>query len=305
MSTIAKAASGAVADPAPGQWAQELTDIIRGASGSFIFGIPLLYTMESWWIGSFSTPRRMLGMLITAFLAACLLNRLAGFRASHDVRIDDTLKDSVEALAIGLCCATFVLVLLREITPDTPLNEALGKLIFAGVPCTLGAALAGQFLTGSREDDPRDEGKDQSNGDAQAGQGRRMHATLADLGATLIGATILSFNISPTDEIPMLAAAIPTLWLLLIMAASLLISYGIVFAAGFANQEQRHQHQGVCQHPISETVLSYVVALVVAAFWLYFLQRLHFHDPWQVWLSHTIVLGLPTSIGGAAGRLAV
>lgn len=304
MSTIAKPAAVAAADPAPSQWSKELTDIIRGASGSFIFGIPLLYTMESWWIGSLSTPQRMFGMLVTAFLAACLLNRLAGFRQSHDVRIADTLKDSVEALAIGLCCAAFVLVLVREITLATPSNEALGKLIFAGVPCTIGAALAGQFLTGSREDDPRDD-KNQSDGDEHAGQRDRMHATLADMGATLIGATILSFNISPTEEIPMLAAAIPILWLLLIMAASLLISYGIVFTAGFGDQEKRHQHQGVCQHPISETVLSYIIALVAAAFWLWFLQRLHFHDPWQVWLSHTIVLGLPTSIGGAAGRLAV
>ena len=33
-------------------WKQELQEIISGASGGFLFGIPLLYTMEVWFIGS-------------------------------------------------------------------------------------------------------------------------------------------------------------------------------------------------------------------------------------------------------------
>jgi hypothetical protein len=35
-------------------WASEI--IIRGACGGFLFGIPLLYTMEVWWVGSLAKP---------------------------------------------------------------------------------------------------------------------------------------------------------------------------------------------------------------------------------------------------------
>ena len=37
-------------------WINEINDIIRGVCGGFLFGIPLLYTMEVWWIGSLAKP---------------------------------------------------------------------------------------------------------------------------------------------------------------------------------------------------------------------------------------------------------
>ena len=116
---------------------------------------------------------------------------------------------------------------------------------------------------------------------------------------------IIAFNIAPTDEIPMLAAAISPPWQLAIIAASLLISYGIVFVAGFTYQAKRQQQQGIFQRPLSETVMAYLVSLAASAFMMFFFHKLSFDDPWSIWLSYTLVLGLPATIGGAAGRLAV
>ena len=132
-----------------------------------------------------------------------------------------------------------------------------------------------------------------------------LQATLADIGATSIGAMIIAFNIAPTDEIPMLDASVTPPLLLAIIAASLVISYGIVFQAGFTTQQKRRQQQGIFQRPISETVASYLISLFAAAFMLFFFKRLAFDDPWTVWLNYTILLGFPASIGGAAGRIAV
>lgn len=272
---------------------------MRGASGGFLFGIPLLYTMEVWWIGSFTPPERMLVALATTFLVVLLLNRTAGFRSTQDVHLIDAAIDSIEALALGLVCTAFVLILLREITPSTPLDETLGKIIFESVPFAIGVAVASQFLgRGADESDSEQEDETQHH------KGR-LNATLADIGATALGALFIAFNIAPTDEIPMLAAAVSPPWLVLIIAASLLISYGIVFEANFADQHQRTQQQGIFQRPVSETVASYLVALATAAFMLWFFQQLDLADPWQMWVSHTILLGLPAAVGGAAGRLAV
>lgn len=278
-------------------WKNELDDVIRGASGGFLFGIPMLYTMEVWWIGSFSKQPRMLLAIAVTFIVVFLLNRTAGFRKTTNIRVSDAVMDSIEAIAIGIVCASCILILLREITLDTPLGEALGKAIFEGVPFALGVALASSFLSGDRYQSQNDQNNSQPQDQTS------INATLADVGATLIGATIIAFNIAPTDEIPMLAAASSPASRLAIIAASLAISYGIVFQAGFTYQQKRIQQQGIFQRPISETIFCYLVSLAAAAFMLWFFQQLSFDDPWQMWLSYTLLLGLPATVGGAAGRL--
>lgn len=280
-------------------WASELDDLIRGACGGFLFGIPLLYTMEVWWIGSYVDPPMMMITIVAAFVVVFLLNRTAGFRKTDCVKVSDALVDTVEALAIGFICATLVLVLLQEISLDVPLDEALGKTMFESVPFSLGVALANQFLSGARDGD--------GGGTPQkpATQKPAIDVTLADVGATLIGAAIIASNIAPTDEVATLVSAVSAPWLLAIMAASLAFSYGIVFEAGFANQQKRLQHKGIFQRPLSETIVSYLVSLAAAALMLWFFQQLSVDDPWSMWLRYTLILGLPATIGGAAGRLAI
>lgn len=278
-------------------WRRELGDLIHGASGGFLFGIPLLYTMEVWWIGSASHPARLLLILLFSFAIIFVVNRSSGFRRMNDIRSAGAAMESIEALAIGIICTGVTMLLLREISPAAPLGENLGKLIYESVPFTLGVALANQYLGAPDEDDAS---RQSSNSSIVP-----MNATIADVGATMLGAIIIGSNIAPTDEIPMLAAAISGLWLLAIMAASLLISYSIVFAAGFGNQSKRHQQKGIFQRPLSETFMSYLVSLLVAAAMLFFFNRVSFSDPWYLWLSQTLTLGLPTTIGGAAGRLAI
>jgi len=232
------------------QWKTELTDLVRGASGGFLLGIPLLYTMEVWWIGSYISPFRMLFALVLTFLIVFLLNQTSGFRNGNTVKPIDALKDAIEALAIDLVCSGVTLILLREITPNVPLIEVLGKLIYESVLFTFGVALANQFL-----------GKDQSrSGDDHPKC--KGNATLSDIAATLIGALVVAFNIAPTDEIPMLASAVTGGWLLAMIAASLLVAYCIVFAAGFTNQQQRYQHQGVFQRPWGEAIATYRSRLI-------------------------------------------
>jgi putative integral membrane protein (TIGR02587 family) len=280
-------------------WSSELQDLIRGASGGFLFGIPLLYTMEVWWIGSYIGAARSLLALLFTFAIVFLLNQTSGFRKGADQSTIEAAMDAVEAMAIGLICTGLILILIREINLQTSLQEALGKLIYESVPFTLGVALANQFLSGDGRETKPDGISFQKQPDSQ------LNATLSDIGATLIGATIIGFNIAPTDEIPMLASAVSGLWLLAVMAVSLVISYMIVFASGFTNQQQRHQQQGIFQRPLSETIAAYLVSLFAAMAMLLFFQKLQFDDPWQVWLSYSILLGLPAAVGGAAGRLAV
>ncbi|MDY6783671.1 MAG: TIGR02587 family membrane protein [Cyanobacteriota bacterium] len=282
-------------------WSKELSELVSGASGGFLLGIPLLYTMEVWFIGSHVRPPRLLGILGATYAIVFLLNRVEGFRDSHREGWLDAAAESVEALAIGIVCAAGMLVVLQKITLQTSFNEALGKIVFESVPFALGVALSRSILSGDRWSSSNSiSERDKSS----KRQGLRQE-TLADMSATSIGATIIAFNIAPTDEVPMLAAAASPPWLLAIIAVSLLVSYGIVFVSGFTNQKKRRQQRGLFQDPLSETVFSYLVSLGASALMLWFFQQLSWGDPWELWLRYTLILGLPATTGGAAGRLAV
>jgi putative integral membrane protein (TIGR02587 family) len=283
-------------------WMSELDDLMRGASGGFLFSTTLIYTMEVWWTGTYVDPGRMLVALMIAFAVVFMLNRSAGFRRVQNPQFSEDMFETIQALALSLVCTAAFLLLLRRISFETPLQEVLGKVVYESVPFALGVALGNQFLSsGGRR-------QQQSSGQQSSGQQSSefiLHSTLMDIGATMVGATFIALTIAPTAEIPMLAVAISPPWLLALMIASLVVSYGIVFEAGFANQQKRKQQQGILQRPLSETVAAYLVALIVAAFLLWFFKQLTFDDPWHVWFNLSIVLGFPAAVGGAAGRLAV
>ncbi len=287
----------------PNIWFAELQDLIKGASGGFLFGIPLLYTVEIWSIGSSASASMLLAVLSTTFVVVWVITQTEGFRRTLTLHPIEAVMESIEALSLGLVCAAIALIILRRITLDTPLTEALGKLVFEGVPFSLGVTLARSTLNRDR---------------SRTGDRRRvtlpsgfsspnlpnLRDTLIDLDATLLGAIIIAFSIAPTEEIPLIASSMPPLWLLLIMAVSLVLSYGIVFASGFTNRKERDQ-RGLLLSPATETLVAYLVALMASMVMLVFFQQLGGHDPWQEWLSDTIVLGLPATIGGAAGRILI
>jgi putative integral membrane protein (TIGR02587 family) len=283
-------------------WIEEMKAILRGAAGSFLFGIPLLYTVEVWAIGSSTDSLRLLAVQAVTFVVVLLLTQIEGFRRSLTIQPLETVLESIESLGIGIFCAAIALLLLRRITLATPLSEALGKLIFEGVPFSLGVTLARSTLERRRSGQRR---TPETVSEAEpVPTVATFRDSLVDIDATLIGAIVIAFSIAPTEEIPIIASALPPLWLLLIMAASLLISYIIVFASGFTDRRARAR-RGLLISPLAETLAAYVVVLMASAFMLVFFQQLTSHDPWQEWLGNIIVLGLPASVGGAAGRILV
>lgn len=276
-------------------WSQELKDVMKGAAGGFLFGIPLVYTMEVWFIGSYTKPPILLALLAFTSIAVFLLTRAEGFRENENQHFLETFTETIEALAIGFVCAGVMLILLQQITLETPLTKALGKIVFEGVPFSFGVALSRLILSGdSRVKD-----------DSDSPPANSFEETFSDLGATLMGAFIIAFNIAPTDEVRVLAAYVSPPWLFAFIGSSLIISYMIVFVADFTNHTKRYKQQGIFHQPRNETIFSYLVSLFASALMLWFFQKVSLSDPWFLWLRLSIVLALPATVGGAAGRLAV
>ena len=276
----------------PGPWQKELGDFVRAFSGAFLFGMPLLYTMEMWWLGATIETPRLIALLSLAFLANLGLASIAGFKRESTFR--SRIDQATDAVAVGIIGSAVVLAVLNQIQLTEPLDSLLGKLILQSVPLSIGAMVANTVFSRALGD--KSEATDEKS---------PLRELLNDVGATAAGALFLAFAIAPTDEIPMIAAGLGSLHVAALIVLSLLVSYGIVFASGFDPQKRHPAREHALQGPVGETALAYVVSLIVAGASLFLLQRLGAGDSLSSVITQTLVLGLPACVGGAAGRIAL
>lgn len=277
-------------------WASEVKAFGRAFGGAFLFGIPLLYTMETWWIGEYADLWKLVLFLGLAFVANLGLAYFAGFKRERTVSASQILDQAIDAVAVGIVGGVIVLLVLNRIQADDPLDSIVGKIIVQAVPLSIGAALAGAVF---------------SPGEDRQGEGMELpdfhdwKETLNDIGATMIGGTLLCFTIAPTEEVPMLAAQLGFGHELALIGLSLAVGYVIVFVSGFDPQAYPAKHPGPLQHPLTETTVAYLVSLGIAFLTLYLFDQIELGDPLVATITQVLVLGLPTMVGGAAGRLAV
>lgn len=277
-----------------GPWAEELNDLTRAFSGAFLFAIPLLFTMEMWWIGQYANLWKLIVFLVIAFLANLGLIYFAGFEQQSAFRT--SFPQAVKAVAVGVVGAVVVLLILNRIQLSDPLDSTLGKIIIQAIPLSIGASVANAVFAGA-------ESRAGENG--QGPEINPWRITFNDLGAAMIGSVFISLAVAPTQEIPMLAAEMSYWHEFALIVFSVAISYAIVFESGFDPAAGLQQHQAMFRHPIAETLVTYLLALVVTAVILFLFDRIEFGDPFPYVLSQIVVLALPAGMGGAAGRLAI
>lgn len=249
-----------------------------------------------WNIGTYVEAWQLIGMLALTFVALIALAHVSGFRtgAARD-HLPTDLEEAVEALAVGAIGSVLVLVALARLGPADPLDQWVRFIALQTVPLSIGAALGNALLA--------DRGS--LGSDDTASEGSEARAVIVDVAATAFGAFFLCFNIAPTEEVQLLASEASLVHLVALIVLSLLIGYAIVFEAEFIGIGRRRAQAGPFQHPITETTLSYCVSLGVAALTLLALGRVELSDPLRDVVAQTVVLGLPATIGGAAGRLVV
>jgi putative integral membrane protein (TIGR02587 family) len=284
-------------------WRVELRHLVHDLAGAFLFGMPFLYTMEVWWRGNTAGPPRMLLGLLLTYVALVVLEHAASARFDSTAPWPRALTEAAQALATGLVAAALGLAVIGFLRPDAGLHAIVGRVVMEGLPFSLGVGLA-DFLLGEKEDGGHGKGGGKSGAGKKANEGvaRRMWSRA---GATALGATAVALTLAPTLEIPLIASGLGYPHLLGMMCASLVISYLIVFASNFVATEGRREHGGGFDAPLVETITSYLISLLMAACMLWLFQMLGLGDPPGQWASYVIVLGLPASVGGAAGRLAV
>lgn len=274
-------------------WQKELDDLLRAFSGAFLFGAPLLFTLEMWEIGSYLSHGRLLLLLGVALAVNFPLSYFSGFKEQSTFRA--SFDQAVEAMAVGAVGAVIMLAILNRIQLTDSLDTILGQIIVQMVPMSLGASVANALLSE----------RDQGQAEAKERDTPPWRALLNDLGATAAGGVFIGLSIAPTEEVLLIALEMSYWHELALIAFSLLVTYIIVFESGFSPQTPENNQKGFLQRPATETLVSYVLSLFVAAFSLYLMGQISPGDPLNSMLAQVVVLGFPTALGGAAGRLVI
>lgn len=255
--------------------------VARAFGGAIFFSLPLLMTMEMWWLG-FTMPRPRLILLVLVFLPLLVaLDHHAGFRRTETWGED--VIDALVAYAVGFVASAAVLLVFRVIGPGMPWTEIVGKVTLQAVPAGFGAVLASaQFGDGA---DEREE----------AGYGTELLLMAA-------GALFLAFNVAPTEEMVLLAHRATPWHLLALALASLAMMHAFVYAADFRGTERRAPHVRRRDLFLRFTVVGYAISLLVSAYVLWTFGR--YDDAAHVrMVMEAVVLAFPASLGAAAARL--
>jgi putative integral membrane protein (TIGR02587 family) len=257
-------------------------DLAHDFGGAILFSVPLLMTMEMWWLGFYMDRFRLALFLALAFVMVLGLSYFEGGEETFKIE----LLDALVACAVGYTVATVMLFLFGIIKPGMSADEVVGKISLLAVPPTIGAILARRQL------DIKETRKER----------RRRQGYGAKLFLMGVGAIFVAFQLAPTEEMVLIghvmtgwhAAALAVVSLCVMQAFICSIERGrraSIFSAAF--------FWGVF---IRLTIVGYALALLISVYVLWTFGRLDGAPAAEIIMA-TLVLGFPAAVGTAAARL--
>ncbi|NML05223.1 TIGR02587 family membrane protein [Sphingomonas sp. G-3-2-10] len=263
--------------------------LARAFGGAILFGLPLLMTMEMWSLGLYAHPGRLLLFLALNFVVLVILSRFGGFE--HTATLIEDILDALAAYGVGIIASAAVLALFGLLTPSVPLGEAIGMVAVQAVPASFGAIIARKQLTGGEAEEDEDH---EARASGYAGQ----------LFLMMAGALFLAFNVAPTEEVILIGFKMTPWHSLAMVAASLALLHVLVFAVGFAGQEEAPEGYGPLRRFLIFTTPGYAIALLVSFYVLWTFGRVDGAEIGTI-AGAVVVLGFPAAMGAAVARLVV
>lgn len=265
--------------------AESLREYGRGIGGGFLFSLPLILTMELWAAGVTVSPLRLLAGLAGTFILLCGYNAYAGLR--HDTRLDEILVDSVEELGIGLALSAGILWMLGRIDRSSSLPEVVGLTLVEGLFVAVGVSVGTAQLIGST--------------DGQSEPSGRQQSVSSEVALALCGAVLIAANVAPTEEILILASEMGPLLLLSVLVSSLVLAATLLYFSNFRGSARFAGTRGIFG-VVHGTAITCAAGLVASAGLLWFFGRFDGHSL-TLNVAQCVVLGIPGTLGAAAGRL--
>jgi putative integral membrane protein (TIGR02587 family) len=262
-----------------------LTGVARAFGGAIIFALPLLMTMEMWWLGFSIEPGRLLLLLILLIPLLVGLSHFVGFEDTFDWR--DDLIDAFVACAVGYLAALPVLLLFGVITSGMSASELVGTVALQAVPGSIGALLAQSQLGSPSARERKDKRQDTYAGECF------FMAT---------GAVFLSLNVAPTEEMVLISYKMTPWHAVGLAAASLVLMHAFVYSVGFQGHAEMPEGAHWSGVFVRYTVVGYALCLLISAYILWTFGRTTGLSL-EGTVMAVVVLAFPASVGAAAARL--
>lgn len=270
-------------DDAKNEFNSFVTGLGRGVAGALFLALPMLMTMEMWYLGFTIARERLLLLLLLNIPLLILLAHRIGFEETFTWR--EAIRDAIIAYGIGIVTSVIVLAALGLLHGDMPVSEAIAKIALQSVPASIGAMLGRSQL-----------GHEETDDDSQE---TPYHGELLMMAA---GALFLSLNIAPTDEMMVLAYKMSIWHAIVVTVLSIALMHGFVYAVSFIGGHELEPETPWWHAFVRFTLPGYVIALAISTFALWIFERLGDSSAVEIMLS-VIVLGFPASLGAAAARL--
>jgi putative integral membrane protein (TIGR02587 family) len=258
----------------------------RAFAGALIFALPMLMTMEMWWLGFYMHPLRLALLVVVILPLLVGLSRLGGFRPTS--RLRDEVADAFVACLIAAAAAAIILYVFGLITADMTVRELVGKITLQAVPGSIGAMLARNQLHEASlaiaEKDPK------------------VPSYGGELFLMAVGALFLGFNVAPTEEMIFIAYKMTVWHEISLVALSLVLMHGFVFAVNFRGGGKRAPGISFASVFARFTLVGYAIVLLVSLYILWTFGRIDGLSLEET-ISASVVLGFPGAIGAALARL--
>lgn len=257
----------------------------RAFAGALIFCLPLLMTMEMWWLGFYLRPWMLAQLSLAQMVVLFGLSRVAGFEESHNT-LDDVL-DALAAYAVAVITTGSLLWMLGAFRPGMTAGEAMGMVAVQSVPASFGAMIGARML---------------GEGDAIEEQEKWRETYPGQLFLMLAGALFLGFTVAPTEEMILIAVQMGPWRGLALVALSIALLHAIIYLVGFPGQQRRALPAlgALTRH----TLPGYAIAFLTSFYILWSFGRLD-----GVHIDHAVaialVLGFPAAIGAGLARVVV
>ncbi|CAM3589634.1 MULTISPECIES: TIGR02587 family membrane protein [Agrobacterium] len=268
---------------------QFLIGLARGTAGALLFALPMLMTMEMWFLGLYVNSWRLLLLCILNLPLLLLLARRIGFENINSW--SQALRDAITAYGLGIAVSAGVLLLFGVLNDQLTASNIVAKVALQSVPASIGALLGRSQL--GQHSDAEDEEEGEYSGET---------GYLHELFMMVVGALFLNLNVAPTEEMILIAYKVTPYHVLALCLLSIAIMHGFVYALHFKGSHQLHEGQQWWQSFIRFTLPGYVIAIAISIYTLWTFERLDHTSLSQI-MNAAVILGVPASIGAASARL--
>ena len=256
----------------------------RAFAGALIFSLPMLMTMEMWWLGFYMDPWRLALLLVVTVPLLVGLSRYGGFKPT--LRLRDGVVDAFVALLVAATAAAVILYIFGLLTFGMSMREIIGKVILQAVPGSIGAMLAQNQLGGASHPEQQER--------------KEQPSYWGEAFLMTVGALFLSFNVAPTEEMILIAYKMSVWQEIALAVLSLLLMHGFIYSVDLRGGSQRKA--SFFSVFARFTVVGYAIVLLTSLYVLWTFGRIDGTGLEEI-MSATVVLGFPGAIGAAAARL--